>query len=799
MTMRLIALLALMLLPPLRSAAQTDVQAFWSAYDARIAPLDVEVVKRWSDDHGHYQLLRYSLGELRGDARSASPIIAAYYGHPKEASATSPAPGILQLHGGGQRANKGRVADWVKLGYACISVNWGGKVLERADTPNTDWDGLAAGFDRPGATKAGQLIHHNGVNPGPNTLFKKPHLLNSSWNLIALAGRRALTFLEQRPEVDGNRLGVEGHSMGGRSTVLTSIDPRVKAASPSVGGSGFLYEDMWGLPGSARRMTKEDGLELYSQVVSAQAYWPHIKAPILFLQAANDFNAPMELVVKGMSRLPKSTERALAIAPHFNHRFTTETSAARFMWMEAHLKGSFRFPKPSRSELILNTEDNIPRFRVTVDESTGLPVERVEIFYGYARDPRIRFWRSAKVTQEPDSVYSAACPVFDAREPLFAFANITYRMPGNLPARPGAAETDLLTVSSEYQSAYPPALTHAGVKETEKPKRLIEDFAQGWRDWYRLNADNSHHWFYATRKPVDPSWMGPKGGQLAFAANTTEPGNRLAIGVEVNNWQSYTGRKRDTYHVVVDLAKTGSQSILLRSADFKNAAGQPLADWDEITELFFTPANRIKGGQAPKQPWNGRPLQLKRLEWIGGKQIKRLHPHETRAGQRLTKRGFAGEFQKAIDDSVALERMDEKAAADGKVYLTKAMATRIESFVRVNDNKAWDGGTISVGTKHYGRGLGVHADSHITFPLSGEFTSFHVIPGPDNAHRGQLEMKILVDGMEVFTTGLTSSNDKDRRAVTIPIKGAKELTLIVDSLGDRGGDHASWADAHLRR
>jgi len=303
--------------------------SFWNEYDARSEPLHVESVRSWHDEHGRYELIRYHLGHLTGGNKSATPVIAAYYGSPRDAGIANPVPGILHLHGGGQRANQGRVADWVKLGFACISINWGGKVLEGSDTPNTDWDGLAAGFERPGAGKADGLIHHNPVMPTPNTLHREPHPFNSSWNLIALSGRRALTFLEQRPEVDASRLGVEGHSMGGRSAVLTSIDPRVRATAPSVGGSGFLYQDLRGLPGSARRMAKEDGLELYSQTVSAQSYWPHITAPTLFLQAANDFNAPMELVVRGMSRLPAATQRMLAITPHFNRKRLTNPSIQR--------------------------------------------------------------------------------------------------------------------------------------------------------------------------------------------------------------------------------------------------------------------------------------------------------------------------------------------------------------------------------------------------------------------------------------------------------------------------------------
>ena len=632
--------------------SESPVASFWNAYDAREEPLQVEVVQSWEDDLGSYQLVRYHLASLEGSNRSAAPKIAAYYGVPKQAKASSSVPGIVHIHGGGQRANKSRVADWVKLGYACISINWGGKVLEQPATPNTDWDGLAAGFigDRT-------ETHHNTVEGSVNTLYKEHHLLNSSWSLIAMSARRALTFLEQRPEVDGGKLGVEGHSMGGRSTVLTAIDPRIKAASPSVGGTGFLYQDLWGLPGSARRMSEEAGLTYYKQVVSCQSYWPHIQAPLLFLQAANDFNAPNDLVFEGMALLPEASKAMVAIAPHFNHRFTTDTAAARFMWMEAHLKEDFRFPGLSASALKLDTEDGTPVFTVSVNQTAGLPVELVRVFYGYARDPRIRFWRSAEVQRKEGGVYTARCPVFDINEPLFAFANITYKMPRPLPARPGAAETDLLTVSSQYQSIYPDALKAAMVKADATMYRVIDDFSRGWDDWYRLSENNPHHWFYATRKIIDPAWMGPKGGHLMIDLETTAPGNVLAVGIEANTWQNYTGRKRDTYHAVVPLAETGRRTVSLRAGEFKNKAGEPMVDWDEATELFLTPASKVTGTGTH---WNGQPLRLHRVRWQGGEQVRRPHPHQSREAKNPKAGVFEDEFQKAIDDSVKLEERDAK-------------------------------------------------------------------------------------------------------------------------------------------
>jgi dienelactone hydrolase len=48
--------------------------------------------------------------------------------------------------------------------------------------------------------------------------------------------RRALDYLETRPEVDASRLGMIGHSLGGQETLFTSaIDTRIRAAVSSCG------------------------------------------------------------------------------------------------------------------------------------------------------------------------------------------------------------------------------------------------------------------------------------------------------------------------------------------------------------------------------------------------------------------------------------------------------------------------------------------------------------------------------------------------------------------------------------
>ncbi len=330
------------------------------------------------------------------------------------------------------------------------------------------------------------------------------------------------------------------------------------------------------------------------------------------------------------------------------------------MWMEAHLKKSFPFPKVSPSELVLDTDKGIPFFRVQVDQSSGLPVKAVKIFYGYARDPRIRFWRSAEV-RKSGNFYEGECPVFDSAEPLFAFANLTYEMPKALPPRPGTEATKLLTLSSEYRTAYPEELMKSKTKPTEKPNRLIDDFSRGWQDWYRLGWRNPHHWRYATRKIVDPTWIGPKQGELGLEIETFGDDNQLGIQIKVNDWQGYTGRKRDAFVALVDLPKAGFHKLSLPVSQFKNLSGVAMKDWDEATELLFSPANRTENPRARKINWNGKPPRLAKLEWLGGKMIARPHPHQRRGKiEPGTRVSFDEEFQGGVKDSVELEKLDEE-------------------------------------------------------------------------------------------------------------------------------------------
>ena len=146
----------------------------------------------------------------------------------------------------------------------------------------------------------------------------------------------------------------------------------------------------------------------------------------------------------------------------------------------------------------------------------------------------------------------------------------------------------------------------------------------------------------------------------------------------------------------------------------------------------------------------------------------------------------------------------EKASAQlmgGKLYLKPELAEKVESFWRILQDQSVSGEPIRIGGVTYARGLGVHADSKLIFNLDGQFSTFHVIPGPDDAHHGKLEMIIQVDNKVVYQSGqVTRHTFGSAKPLIVPVEGAHRLTLMVkQSDGNNGGDHANWAEAYLKR
>lgn len=572
-----------------------SVNELFADFDPQKDPIDVKIMREWEKSGIVYRYVTFHIGVFKNQPAR----MAAFFAFPVDARRL---PGLLHLHGGGQRASLKEVEFYAKRGYACLSLNWGGREMENARDGdlNTDWGAVDP-------TQKNVPGYFN-LKPGDKYLdsFESPR--NNNWYLLTLGSRRGLTFLERQPEVDPDRLGVYGHSMGGNLTIyVAGSDSRVKVAAPSVGGSGFRTQP-WPLLEEQRKQTPNGDVELFNATIGFESYAPLVKAPTLWLGATNDFHGIMDDTYRTGELIPHKNVR-YAFTPHMNHRFTPDFAVTMPLWIDQYLKGRFTFPATPASELVLSNDDGVPVFKVTPDALH--PIERVQLLYSVDPDPQARFWRTATATKA-GNVWSAPLPIPSVDQPLFAFANVHYCLEKSETV-PFASPTKVFAISSMLNTATPNDLQRAEVKATEKADPVIDDFKHGWQDWYLLSANNPHHWEYSTRKLSDPKWQGQTGQRLVLDVRA-EKSNELVIVLTQNFFRSYRGKSQE-FVAVVKLSGNKMQTISLMLNDFLTADGEKLSSWKHV-DLLSLRAYQDKGGKLlGSKNWAGPQPTLRELRW----------------------------------------------------------------------------------------------------------------------------------------------------------------------------------------
>ena len=117
----------------------------------------------------------------------------------------------------------------------------------------------------------------------------------------------------------------------------------------------------------------------------------------------------------------------------------------------------------------------------------------------------------------------------------------------------------------------------------------------------------------------------------------------------------------------------------------------------------------------------------------------------------------------------------------------------------VQKNRTFDSKPLTLRGVVYPKGLGTHAPSEITYALAGRFAAFMCDVGIDDETNGagSAIFRVLVDGQQVFDSGLLTHGSPVKR-LNVPVNGGKELKLVVlNANNDDFGDHADWAGARL--
>ena len=581
------------LLPLQDGKAPQTFEQMWAGFDPRAEPLDVEVLKEWEEDGVVLNVLRYRIGIFKGQ----KAMMAGVYGYPKGGKNL---PGLVQIHGGGQYADYRAPLTNGKRGYATISISWAGRIdapdykvspaevklfwENKTDDPayrlTTDWGALDA-YHAPTRSGRGGF---GGTRPSKWSLDSVESRRNDPWFLCTLGARRALTFLEQQPEVNKTRLGVYGHSMGARLTVLTvGTDSRIKAAVPSCGGVDVV-----------------DSLK-------------KISCPILFQSPSNDFYGRINDLQSAVTKIQSADWRATCSA-HHSHQDTENYEVASQLWFDQQLKETFTFPATPQLAVNLKTKDGIPTVMVTPDQSK--PVLEVDVYYTRQgqmdgrRDDREntknRFWHYAETTKHRER-WNASLPLSNTDQPLWVNANVTYPL-DEATSYAGyyyrVGSTKAFNLSSLMFVATGDELKAAGVQPTLKPSLMIETFEGDWeKQWFTYRPEE---WGRRTHKIYDELWKAPVDAKLAVDLRA-EQANKLVIGI-------------DTYATEIELSGGDEwQPIVLSSADFKNGAGVSLTDWKGIRELHLGATETLRGKDKTLKlgaDWEGGKPQFRNLRWI---------------------------------------------------------------------------------------------------------------------------------------------------------------------------------------
>lgn len=633
--------------PLVDGKAPQTLDKLWGNYDPRKDALDTTLVREWKEGSVTCRYVVFTTGTFKGKVSR----MAAFYAFPT--GAKEKLPGLLNLHGGGQRASLAVVIFQAQNGYAGLSINWGGNPMEgmKEGEPNTDWGALDA--------TQKHNDHYGTMKPDAKTLDNCESPRNNNWFLLVLAARRGLTFLEQQPEVDGRRLGVTGHSMGGKLTTdLAGIDARVQVAVPSCGGAGGAPGKISGMPGSGMRSEESP---IHQKTIDDRAYIPRIRCPVLYLSPTNDFAGPLDNMAENWRQIG-SKEVRYAISPHFNHRHSPEFNVSQYLLLEQYLKGGAPLPGTPKLTLKLDAPDGVPVATLKPDRAGE--VARVSIYYSV--DPHVltRFWREAPAKREGDT-WVARCPILSADQPLYVFASVHYPLKQTFRRYQwlGFDRVKEFAISSTMIAQVPADIKKAGVKATDSGDAVIDDFSREWHDWFRLEWGNPHVWSATTRKIKDPKWRGPDGAELAIDVKATK-NCTLVVRVRQNDWGAYPDKPAGEYAAALPVkASADWQTLTFNLQDFRrvnHGTKGPLANWRYLTELsLHGSAEVLKDGGKIKlggQEWN-EPRSFRNLRWVGGKPTGKTGPSE---GGALTQEQLDGQIKKAIQESTDREKRERE-------------------------------------------------------------------------------------------------------------------------------------------
>jgi len=262
-------------------------------------------------------------------------------------------PVVIVLHGtgGNKEGQRGLLVELAKRGIIGVAID-------------ARYHGERAGGAKGAAAYNEAIVRAWKTKPGEKQ--EHPFYYDTCWDLW-----KTVDYLRTRPDVDGDKIGMIGFSMGGIETWLAAtVDERVAVLVPAIGVQSFrwsLDNDRWqaraGTIKAAHEAAAKDlGEPAVNQKV-CRALWNKVipgmldqfdcpsmlrlaaGRPLLILNGELDPNCPLEgaklafAEAEAAYRAAKASDKLkIMVAPGVKHAVTAEQRQAALDWFEKWLK-----------------------------------------------------------------------------------------------------------------------------------------------------------------------------------------------------------------------------------------------------------------------------------------------------------------------------------------------------------------------------------------------------------------------------------------------------------------------------
>jgi dienelactone hydrolase len=323
-------------------------EAFRKLLDRPPVPLNVKVHDTSTDKGFVTEHLSFASEKKGNDEEERVPVLLV-----RPEKRTSKPPVVIVLHGtgGNKEGQRGFLADLAKRGIIGVAID-------------ARYHGERAGGAKGSAAYNQAIARAWKAKPGEKQ--EHPFYYDTCWDLW-----KTVDYLRTREDVDGDKIGMIGFSMGGIETWLAAtVDERVKVIVPAIAVQSFqwsLENGKWQARAGTIRLAHEAAAKdlgepavnqkvcrtLWNKVIPGildQFDCPSMLRlaagrPLLILNGELDPNCPLEGAKFAIKEATEAYRKAgaedklkILIAPGVRHQVTAEQRQAALAWFEKWLK-----------------------------------------------------------------------------------------------------------------------------------------------------------------------------------------------------------------------------------------------------------------------------------------------------------------------------------------------------------------------------------------------------------------------------------------------------------------------------